>query len=323
LVLPYRREELRAMNAWRAAALSFLIASLWTSPAVVPQLHAQETSCAVAKLPAAHSAWESSDRKLQILFNESEITLRKEGALSIAQILSREACKLHVRYQGLQSTWTLLPGEGTLQLKGLDPEILQPLPQIPPALNVNLAVFPSSHPVIATAEVKGIEAELLRRVGNDQASLKDPARKSDRPFIMADNLEYLRSLTHRVGWIDIPRFGKSSASAAILIAKHGSDLSLMKAALPIVEADVVQHGGSGEMYSVLYDELQITLGNRQRYGTQIDTDKDGHPYILPLENLEKVDQYRKEIGILSFKDYLKLVGDNMGGVTPRVAGSDE
>ncbi len=77
------------------------------------------------------------------------------------------------------------------------------------------------------------------------------------------------------------------------------------------------------MYSVLYDELQITLGNRQRYGTQIDTDKDGHPYILPLEDLGKVDQYRKDIGILSFKDYLKLVSDNMGGVTPRVAGSDE
>jgi hypothetical protein len=311
------------MNARRVAALSFLIAFLWTAPAVVPELHAQETSCTVAKPPAAHSAWESSDRKLQILFNESEISIRKDGTLSVAKILSREPCKLHVRYQGLQSTWTLLSGEGTLQLKGLDPGILQPLPQIPPALNVNSSVFPSSPPVIAPAEVKEIEAELLRRVGNDQAALKDPARKANRPSIMADNLEYLRNLTQRVGWIDILRFGKSSASAAILIAKHGSDLSLMKAALPIVEADVIKHGGSGEMYSVLYDELQITLGNRQRYGTQIDTDKDGHLYILPLEDLGRVDQYRKEIGILSFKDYLKLVSDNMGGVTPRVAGSDE
>jgi hypothetical protein len=310
------------MNARRVAVLSLTI-FLWTAPAVVPLLRAQETPCAVAKPPAAHSAWESNDSKLQILFNESDISIRRDGNLSVAKILSREPCKLHVRYQGLQSTWTLLPGEGTLQLKGLDPGTLKRLSQIPPALTVSSPGFPSSPPAIAPADVKDIEAELLRRVGNDQAALKDPARKADRPSIMADNLEYLRSLTHRVGWIDIPRFGKSSASAAILIAKHGSDLSLMKAALPIVETDVIKHGGSGEMYSVLYDELQITLGNRQRYGTQIDTDKDGHPYILPLEDLGRVDQYRKEIGILSFKDYLKLVSDNMGGVTPRVAGGDE
>ena len=311
------------MHAPRVAVRSLLTAFLWTALAVVPLLNAQETPCTVAKPPAVHSAWETNDRRLQILVNENDISIKRDGNLSVAKILSREPCKLHVRYQGLQATWTLLLGEGNLQVKGLDPATLQRLPQIPPDLAVNSSGFPSTPPVIAPAEAKDIEAELLKRVGNDQSSLKDPTRKADRPAIMAANLEYLRSLTHRVGWIDIPRFGKSSASAAVLIAKHGSDLSLMKAALPIVEADVIKHGGSGEMYSVLYDELQITLGNRQRYGTQIDTDKEGRPYILPLEDLGKVDQYRKEIGILSFKDYLKLVSDNMGGVTPRVAGSDE
>jgi hypothetical protein len=93
--------------------------------------------------------------------------------------------------------------------------------------------------------------------------------------------------------------------------------------MPTVEEDVKKHGGPGEMFSVLYDELQIELGNKQRYGTQIDADKDGHPFILPLEDPARVDEYRKEIGILSFEQYRKLASDNMGGMTIRVAGSDE
>jgi hypothetical protein len=187
---------------------------------------------------------------------------------------------------------------------------------------LNLPALPKSRPV-SSAEVKTVEEELLRRVKNDQDALKDPVQKAKRPEIMADNLRYLRDLTHRVGWIDIPRFGKNAAAAAILIAKHGSDLPLMKAALPIVESDVKEHGGSGEMYSVLYDELAITLGGQQRYGTQFDTDKNGQPYILPLENISKVNQYRKEIGILSFEEYQQLVRTNLGGVPLRVAGSGE
>jgi hypothetical protein len=98
----------------------------------------------------------------------------------------------------------------------------------------------------------------------------------------------------------------------------------MKAALPVVEKDVKEHGGAGEMFSVLYDELQLELGNQQRYGTQIDTDKEGHPYILPLEDPAKVDAYRKEIGILSFGEYRKLASENFNkGTLIRVAGSNE
>src|SRR3954453_10344722 len=123
--------------------------------------------------------------------------------------------------------------------------------------------------------------------------------------------------------MDVLRFAKDAASAAILLAKHSGDLLLLKAAMPIVEADVKEHGGPGEMFSVLYDELQIELGNKQRYGTQIDTDKEGRPFILPLEDPSKVDEFRKKIGILSFEQYRKLASDNMGGITIRVAGTDE
>lgn len=277
------------------------------------------------QLPSAtlHGAWETQDGVTQILFRNNDIVLHKSGALSVAKVLQREPCKFTVRYQGLKGVWSLSLGQGgTLVLSADEPRTLRPLDHTPPELDIDLPVLPKPGP-IAPTEAKVIEEELLRRVKIDQDALKDPAQKAKRPAIIADNLRYIRELTQRVGWIDIPRFGKNAAEAAILVAKHGSDLTLMKAALPIVENDVKKHGGSGEMFSVLYDELAITLGNQQRYGTQFDTDKEGRPYILPLEDPGRVNQYRKEIGILSFEEYQKLVSDSLGGTSLRIAGSNE
>ena len=282
----------------------------------------QDATCA-APVASLHGAWETAGQKVQVLFQNDEIILRKNGTLSVARVLSRESCKLLVRYQGLKSRWMVANGaEGTLELKTDEPLTLRPLAEVPPELDINNPKLPKPGPV-APEEAKAIEKELLVRVGKDQEVLKNPALKEKRAEVVADNHLYLVDLTRKLGWIDVPRFGKDAASAAILLAKHSGDLILLKAALPIVEEDVKHHGGPGEMFSVLYDELQIELGNKQRYGTQIDMDKDGHPFILPLEDPAKVDEYRREIGILSFEQYRKLASDNMGGMTIRVAGADE
>jgi hypothetical protein len=265
-----------------------------------------------------HGAWGQEGGGTQVLFQEGRIVFRRDGALSVATILKREPCALAVRYQGLRSTWRIAAEQGTLTLQADEPLTLRPLSSIPQGLDLDIPALPAPKPV-PPEEVKAIERELLARGARDQEAVNDPALKAKRPEILADNLRYLRELTGRVGWIDIPRFGKPAAAIAILVAKHASDLLLMKAAMPVVERDVKQHGGSGEMLSVLYDELQITLGHRQRYGTQIMPDAKGQPFILPLEDPAKVDLYRKEIGILSFQEYLKLVSDNLGGAPIRVA----
>lgn len=303
----------------RLALAAFLISV--NAPLIARPVQIQEAAC-VEATASLRGAWESSSGGAQVLFKDNQIILRKSGSLSVATILKREPCGLSVRYQGLRSTWKVALEQGMVQLQADEPLKLRPLPAVPTGLDIDLPMLPAPKPV-SPSEVKEVEAALLGRARNDQNALKDPALKAKRGDIMADNLRFLRELTSRLGWIDIPRFGKDSASAAILIAKHGSDLLLMKAALPTVERDVKEHGGSGQMFSVLYDELQITLGYKQRYGTQIGEDTEGRPFILPLEDPSKVDVFRKEIGIFSFKDYLKLASDGLGGMSLRVAGSDE
>jgi hypothetical protein len=299
-----------------------LVLAMLTAGAAVSSTSPSQSPAPCIETEAVSGAWEKSGGGTEVLFKEDEIIIWKNGELSVAKILGREPCKLQVRYQGLRSSWGLTRDHGNLQLNGDEPLTLKPLPHVPAELDLNAPALPPPSPV-SPDEVKAVEVELVRRGAMDQDALKNPAMKGKWPEIMADNLRYLKELTGRVGWIDIRRFGKRSAAAAILIAKHGHDLLLMKSALPIVERDVKENGGAGEMFSVMYDELQITLGNKQRYGTQIAEDAQGRPFIMPLEDPSRVDVYRKEIGILSFEDYIKLASDNMGGAKLRIAGADE
>jgi hypothetical protein len=78
----------------------------------------------------------------------------------------------------------------------------------------------------------------------------------------------------------------------------------MMAVLPYAEKDL-RLAGDGQTYAVLYDGLQIELGNKQKYGTQLAQDSQGKPYVLPLEEPGKVDEFLKEMGLPPFSKYLE------------------
>jgi hypothetical protein len=305
------------MRELKHAIGSFLAAFLVLSGIALAQEKAE--GCA-GKL---NGAWKDVDGDSQLLFEDDQIVILQGGSLRIAKILGKEPCRLIVRDQGLRSTWKLQFEKDLLRLDGAGALNLRSLSAIPAELDVNMPIIPEPQP-ISPEQAKQAAAELLKRAQHDQATLKDPSLRTTWPKVFADNLGFLRDLTRNVGWIDIPRFGKDAAASAILIADHGDDLMLMKAALPIIERDVREHGGSGEMYSVLYDELAVVSGNKQRYGTQIGEDSSGLPFVLPVEDPSRVDAFRKEIGILSWKQYLALASENFyGGAPIRVAGSAE
>jgi hypothetical protein len=56
----------------------------------------------------------------------------------------------------------------------------------------------------------------------------------------------------------------------------------------------------------LHDRLQLLLGEKQRYGTQMSQNAKGEWVILPLENPGKVEQFRKEIGLFSLAQYIEI-----------------
>jgi hypothetical protein len=287
-----------------------------------PLAWAEEHPCLTSQ--ALNGAWSQGGDAIKILFTADRVVLRQNGAVRAATILRHEPCKLIVRDQGIISTWSISGDDRALRLKWDKETIaLSPLPSAPPELDLTPLVLPAPQQ-LPPERVKAISAELLERTKRDQAVINDPAGSPRTAAVIAENLHYLKDLVLQLGWIDIPRFGKPAAAAAILIAKHGDYLPLMEAALPIVERDAKENGGSGEMLSVLVDGVLITLGRKQKYGTQITEDAQGRPYILPVEDPGKVDDFRKAIGILSWADYIKLASKNLyDGAPIRMPGPDE
>jgi hypothetical protein len=280
--------------------------------------------------PLPQGAWAQEGGPVRVRFEaERVVVLREAGDLRAATILDRGPCKLIVRDNGLRSTWTLKGDAHALQLDlGSSSPPLSLVPLLggaPSDLDISPAPLPPTGPV-SPGEVKAISQELTARSQRDQdaAVSRDPEQQKKRPAIVDENLRYLREVVSRYGWVDIPRFGRPAAAAAILILKHGNDIRLMQAALPTVERDGIENGGGKELVSILVDAVLLATGHKQKYGTQLAEDGQGKPFALPVEDLAKVDEYRKTLGILSWSDYLKLASQALyNGVSIRVPRADE
>lgn len=296
--------------------VAFAIATLLLFPGLPLQA---EESCPSSSV--LQGAWTVQGGEIQASFEPERVVLREKGLLRAASILQREPCKLIVRDQGLRATWTLKGDAHSLRLdRGKDTIAFDRLPKVPPTLDISPLPLPPPGPV-PPDKVKEIAAELRARDDKEQAARSN---KDQRAAIIADNIHYLRETVGRYGWIDIPRFGKAAAAAAVFMAKHANDIRLEQVALPVAERDARENGGGQEIVAVLVDDLLITLGHKQKYGTQVDKDEHGQAYLIPVEDSTKVDIYRKELGLPPLADYLKKLSTALlNGAPVRIPGPEE
>jgi hypothetical protein len=161
-----------------------------------------------------------------------------------------------------------------------------------------------------------IQKELASRFKEDQRireKLMDSPMGASRQDVEemqkidGDNTRYVKNQIAELGWIDVGRFGRKASDAAFLIVQHSGDLPLMQAALPEIEKDVKAGRSDGQNFALLYDRTQLSLGNLQRYGSQLGS-LNGKMVVLPVEDRGKIDEYRKSMGMMPLADYLKLFG---------------
>jgi hypothetical protein len=159
------------------------------------------------------------------------------------------------------------------------------------------------------ASVKG---ELQKRRKLDQVVRKDPSRHGEMKQVDTDNTTWLKKVVVDHGWIDSRRFGTKAADTAFLLVQHSGDLPLMLAALPEIEKDVRAGRLSAENFAFLFDRVQIMQGGQQRYGTQVIKEGEKGDWVVGrLEDPDRVDERRKEIGLGPLADYLARFGQNV------------
>jgi len=118
-----------------------------------------------------------------------------------------------------------------------------------------------------------------------------------------DNTNYLIKLVEKIGWIDRKRFGQETSTEAFLIVQHSGNVGLMVVALPKLKED-----GQLSSYALVYDRLQLMIGKKQLYGSQLSISSEGEAGLMPLEDPENVDKLRKEVGLEPLAQYIKNFG---------------
>ena len=108
----------------------------------------------------------------------------------------------------------------------------------------------------------------------------------------------IKEIISKYGWPGFSVVGKEGSKSAWLIVQHAIlDTKFMDKCLPLLK-EAINHGeAEGWCFAYLQDRVLTMSDKPQIYGTQHDIDKNGIAYPLPIEEPEKVEILRKEVGL--------------------------
>jgi hypothetical protein len=279
-------------------------------------------------------SWKAEDEAgYFVRFEGERYTVAYSGRVrSVAKILAVEGSRIRLCDRGRERLLETAFQGNDLLVTDSDSKVSHRLERLltsPPELRLEPLRLPKTEPLPAQQVVEAQRElwESFQVDGNVQKKVfggivpidPEPWRRPLPPAAVSEdslrwiettthNTELIKNLVTKVGWIDAGRFGYAAAKAAVLIVQHGRDLPLALAALPEVRRDVEGGRLEGEIYAILYDRLQLALGEKQRYGSQIGTDDHGAPVVLPVDDPTRVEELRKSMGMVPLTQYLRLFG---------------
>lgn len=113
------------------------------------------------------------------------------------------------------------------------------------------------------------------------------------------------------GWFRDDKDGQGAANDAWLIAQHADrNPDFQEKALKLIEAELEAPGVSKSNYAYLYDRVQMRFMNGdnlekrlQRYGTQGRCTGPGTWEPFPVEEPDRIDKVRAEVGLGTIEAY--------------------
>ena len=113
-----------------------------------------------------------------------------------------------------------------------------------------------------------------------------------------NNAESLDRIVDEFGWPGISLVGNEGAEAAWLVLQHAIGTpALQRKCLPILEKAAELGEASAAHVACLHDRICVFEGRHQRYGTQFDWDGSGALSPHPIEDPDRVDEYRESVGL--------------------------
>lgn len=164
-----------------------------------------------------------------------------------------------------------------------------------------------------------LRAELARMAAEDQRIRSPPkgsppkiVRRHDRKTAMehrridAENTERLRRILAAHRWPGRSLVGDQGSHHAWLIAQHADhDPAFQREALDLLTDAVGRGEARPRELAYLTDRVRVNEGRKQVFGTQMRPDENGMPVPQPIEDPERLDERRAEVGLKPFDQYLR------------------
>jgi len=261
-----------------------------------------------ASPPGAIGSWQADSGNGWLIVESQRLIWfdPSHNDLSVAKVLQHDG-DLVTRHRGKSEHVRLVAtGDHLSVTAGTTSQTYHRVDHVPDAMELAPLPIPAAMP-LSHETVESIGAEIAARNAADQQLLKSKAPHEQIQSQEESNESWLRGTVARYGWIDLTRFGAKTSGAAIIMAKHSADTRLLLAAMPMMEHDLALDPKFAQTFAVACDQLLLSLGERQRYGSQVCSDPGAQPYLCAVEAPQQLDERRAAIGLPPIEDYLKLV----------------
>lgn len=122
------------------------------------------------------------------------------------------------------------------------------------------------------------------------------------------NAAILNNIIDTIGYPTIDKVGKEASEAAWLVIQHAiGQPDFMKKCLQLLENAVSHNSASPKNLAYLTDRIASSQGKPQLYGTSFDWDKNGELSPKPYDDITKVNQRRKSIGLNTVEEQTQMI----------------
>jgi hypothetical protein len=112
------------------------------------------------------------------------------------------------------------------------------------------------------------------------------------------NAARLREIIAEHGWPGTPLVGTRGAEAAFLIAQHAiGEPAFMRQCRELLAAAIAAGAAPAWQFAYLDDRIRVFEDKPQRYGTQLRPAASGGVEPCPLEQPDRVEALRREVGL--------------------------
>lgn len=125
---------------------------------------------------------------------------------------------------------------------------------------------------------------------------------------LIQNEEIVSNILDTYGWLGPKEVGQHASNALFLVIQH-SQLETQVKYLPLLQKAVIDKKADIMEVAMLEDKMAIYQGKKQKYGTQLPPHPiTGKRMFWPIEDLEKIDELRKQIGFPPMSESLEFEG---------------